>query len=85
MTFHDDSGKKEPTGAKRKIVPIAKRKVMGDCEPGDVLELEDGKRLVMTARISGGTFGRFLDEDGREGEIAEFPTSLPISRIRGHK
>ena len=79
---HGNDGKK-PTKSKRKMVPIAKRRTVGDCEPGDVVRVTNGRTLTVTAWFNGGPAGRWHDDDGAEGELIPLDAGEPIIRIRG--
>ncbi len=83
MTYHDDTGGKAKTGS-HVAKPIDKRRVIGDCEIGDLLVLPDDSLVVLTAWISGGPFGRDVVE-GVEGDIRALDPETYISRIEGYR
>lgn len=86
MSFHDDSSKKETKVKGRKPIPVGKRKVVRDCQVGDVVQFCDGRTAVVTAWLNGGPMGRWHDEEGNEGELSSLgPDDTPIVRLRGIK
>lgn len=80
---HGPSGKEEKR--KTKIVPVGKRRLVRDCEPGDVVLFADGRRAVVTAWLNGGSMGRWLDDADGEGEMTSLDSDAPIKRIRGYR
>ena len=62
--------------SKRNSVPQEKRVTIDLCESGDIAELRDGRRCVVTSRLNGGPFGRWLSADGTEGEFVPIPGAL---------
>lgn len=79
--MHVDTGAK-PSTKKRKSVPIEKRVTIGLCEVGDVAELSDGRRCIVTSYLNGGPFGRWLSDDGTEGEFMPISGSLACCVVR---
>jgi hypothetical protein len=70
--------------AKPKSVPVLKRAKLGDCELGDRVIFEDGREAVLSARISGAPFGRFV-VNGEESEFQILGSDTdPIKRIGGY-
>ena len=59
--------------SKKKPLRSDKRSTIDLCESGDIAELDDGRRCVVTTQLNGGPFGRWLSEDGEESEL------VPIS------
>lgn len=79
--MHSDNGAKS-NSKKRKILPAEKRVIIGLCEIGDVIELSDGRRCVVTGWLNGGPFGRWLSDDGTESEFMPVDSSL-VCRVIG--
>lgn len=48
-----------------------------DCEPGDRMQLNDGRVFVFAARLNNGWFGREI-VDGQEGEFAPIDGELEM-------
>ena len=85
MTYHDDNASKTKTSRRGKVIPPHKRKVVSDCEPGDVVQFDDGSIATVTAWLNNGPMGRHHDENEKEGEFVPIEGSLPIVRLRGYK
>ena len=64
--------------------PIPQRKRVSDCDYGDLVELADGRRALVTGSITGSMYGRFLGPDGKEGPFERLP-DLSCRRIRGYR
>ena len=77
---HNDGKAEGPVrraGAKKR----AYRKVIGDCDFGDVMETDEGVRYILTADISGRPYGRLVFEDGTEGHFGPLDPSLPMRLV----
>lgn len=72
--MHGDDGVKSKT--RRKSLPAGKRVTIELCEVGDIAELPDGRRCIVTGRINGGPFGRWLSPEGVEGEFVPISGAL---------
>jgi len=69
---------------KPKAVPVLERAKLGDCELGDRVTFEDGREAVLSARIAGAPFGRFV-VDGEESAFQGIGCDTdPIKRIGGY-
>lgn len=66
--------KKADRVAKKK----AKRRMVFDCAEGDVVELDDGRIVMICAWLNGGILGRYLDwdEEGEFEPISDQPMKL---------
>ena len=71
----------KPKKKKRKVKPVSERKLMGDCEVGDVIRDSDGYVAEVTAWLAGGPFGRYRDGDGNEGEFVALDPAKPIAIV----
>lgn len=64
--------------------PIPDRKRVSDCDFGDLMQLEDGRVAIFTGTITGTPFGRFVDQEGKQGPFVRLP-DVPCKRIRGYR
>lgn len=64
---------------------IGKRKVVGDCDVGDLLLLADGRKVVVTTWLAGSPFGRELDDDSKEGELSPLDHAMRCTRLKGYR
>lgn len=85
MTNHGDRGKQERIkGPFRKTAkPIAHRKVVNDCDIGDVVRFEGGREAIVSCWICSAPYGRYFDGDGVSGDLVMLPGDAAIVRIRG--
>lgn len=66
----------------RKVVPVDKRRCRDDCEPGDVVLYDDGRRAIVTSRLAGSVFGRYLDGE-EAGEFCELDDAPLVLETKG--
>lgn len=77
---NDQSSRRKAKG-KRVPVPRHKRRILADCEPGDLVRLETGELFMVTARFNGGPGGRMVDSEGVEGELMPVSGALRMTLV----
>lgn len=89
--------KEKPYSSRAK--PVLQRAVIGDCEFGDIVEFigtpivfigaepvtAPSRTAVVTMRITGAVYVRFIDEDGVNGEPVRIAEGSRIKRIDGYR
>lgn len=89
--MHQDDNKHRHSVDRRKPArktakAIKDRERVRDCDYGDRVRFVSDERVAaLTAFIGGGPFGRFLDEDGIQGELEQLDPDARIVRIGGRR
>ena len=80
-----DAPPKQRKRKKEKVVPIDRRRIVADCQVGDIIILRDGSKVIVTAWINGGPSGRAIDSNGCHGELMTLSATAAMTRLDGRR